>query len=250
MLRSYRFLPVVTTTKCNFHTCWFELFNHFQLKNYSIMVISSLLFYIASVQKRSSYGIQSFFNVFLLKKNDQVCLISQLYSRKIRRRLICVGNHFYAGKITWILKLFSKLLIYVTWIAQTVCDSIMWSDSNLHHRVEREFSALILVIVKLSCKNKVLIIEFLSYCQDLLLYFRLTGETGDGHLLGCSALGNPQIPTVKVGEAAANEKFDSIYQSIYINHYLQDHVILNVIFFQVKCFNISRLISGGTLLQE
>jgi len=76
----------------------------------------------------------------------------------------------------------------------------------------------------------------------------LTGETGDGHLLGCSALGNPQIPTVKVGEAAANEKFDSIYQSIYINHYLQDHVILNVIFFQTE--KVGRQVPGGLVETE
>ena len=62
----------------------------------------------------------------------------------------------------------------------------------------------------------VLIIEPVSYLHDFHLYFRLTGETDDGHFVGGSALGNHRTPSVKVGEAAPNELIYSISRSICI----------------------------------
>ena len=57
-------------------------------------------------------------------------------------------------------------------------------------------------------------------------FYRLTGKTEEGLVIGGSALGKPKIPAACVGQSAADELIDSCRSHVALDQHLQDQVIV------------------------
>ena len=70
-------------------------------------------------------------------------------------------------------------------------------------------------------------INYLFFLFFLLTkFYRLTGKTEEGLVIGGSALGKPKIPAACVGQSAADELIDSCRSHVALDQHLQDQVIV------------------------